>query len=154
MHTFETLVAELGVHGVPTAAADGCEACPPDVVIVFAGEFNMHYGPVDDGTQAALTHLARTFSTWARDHYPNVLWVSPPSSPDFEPPPFLRELQAMVLTTTAVAAPLRGAYLNPSNKTLPMVDNVYPTAEGYADLARQVSSVLLAWYASHPGATS
>jgi hypothetical protein len=160
LYTFEAISSGLGVSGVPKAPE--CQACPPDLVIVFAGEYNLHWGPVDEDTRKAIAHIADTYAVYARNHFPNIVWVMPPSNPDMVDPPFKNELATAIFTMSESVRPGRSAFINPKafERVYPgtpipgaapmMVDNARPNAAGYAALARQVAAVLVAWYASHP----
>ena len=165
LYDFELLSASLGVNGVPKAPA--CEACPPDLVIIFSGERNMHWGPVDEGTRKAITHIADTFAVEARDHYPNMLWVAPPSNPEFDEPANQSLLKGMVFSAAQLARPGRSAFLNPKKFEAPypavggilgpdpmMVDHARPNEAGYAAIAKQVAEIITKWYGSHPGQAS
>jgi len=169
--SFEELSKLLNVAGVPRAPE--CEACPPDLVIIFAGEYNLHWGPVDKRTSDAISHLTDAFAMYAdkspRAHLPNIFWIGPPANPDFDPPPNQSALSGMVLASSTAARPGQSAYLSLKKfeRSYPhqpvtgmfgaepmMVDNATPNAAGYANIARQAAAVLVAWYASHPGAAS
>lgn len=137
LSSYEELSSLLSVAGVPKAPE--CEACPPDLVIFFAGEYNMHWGPVDKKTGEAVAHLTDAFAMYAdqspRPHMPNLLWVSQPVNPDIcygttsgpngifcdkDEPPNWTPLSSYVLGATTAARPGQSGYL-----VLKKFDRVY-----------------------------
>jgi hypothetical protein len=145
----EDVASALQTAGLPPSAAM-IEGAKPDIVILAIGDYNAAWGPVNEYTVQAMMGLGAAFADVARAHFPNVLWIAPWNVKD---QPFATEMQLRMGQAALTASPGKGAMLVPKSLSVPMENQVTPTADGYREIAREIAQLVLRGAQGPAGAT-